>query len=62
MDLRLQETLAEAKRHYQSYMDIREQYNTFVDGRLNRMYKLLTEGNQNKGNTSSRGTPGPSSG
>jgi len=37
MELRLQETMAEAKRHYQSYMDIRQQYNAFVEGRLNQM-------------------------
>ena len=30
MELRLQETLGEAKRHYNSYVDIREQYNSFV--------------------------------
>ena len=35
MELRLQETLAEARRHHQSYMDIREQYNSFVEGRIN---------------------------
>jgi len=35
MDLRLQETMAEAKRHYSTYMDMREQYNSFVEGRLN---------------------------
>lgn len=35
MELRLQETLAEAKRHYNSYVDIREQYNSFVQGRIN---------------------------
>ena len=39
MELRLQETLAEAKRHYQSYVDIREQYNQFVSGRINQMCK-----------------------
>ena len=39
MELRLQETLAEAKRHYQSYVDIREQYNSFVSGRINQMCK-----------------------
>lgn len=37
MDIRLEETMAEAKRHYQSYLDIRQQYNCFVEGRLNQM-------------------------
>lgn len=41
MESRLQETLAEARRHHQSYMDIREQYNSFVEGRINQMIKNL---------------------
>ena len=41
MELRLQETLAEAKRHYNSYVDIREQYNSFVQGRINQVFKQV---------------------
>ena len=37
MELRLNETMAEAKRHYQSYIDIRNQYNNFIEGRINTM-------------------------
>lgn len=37
MEMRLSETMAEAKRHHQSYMDIRQQYNSFLEGRLNQM-------------------------
>jgi hypothetical protein len=37
MELRLSETMAEAKRHYQSYMEIRSQYNNFIEGRINKM-------------------------
>ena len=47
MEVRLQETMSEAKRHYQSYMDIREQYNRFVEGRLNIMIKHLQESGTN---------------
>ena len=39
MELRLSETMAEAQRHYKSYQDIREQYNNFVEGRLNTLFK-----------------------
>lgn len=37
MEVRLQETMAEAKRHHQSYLDMRQQYNNFVESRLNQM-------------------------
>ena len=37
LELRLTETLNEAKRHYESFINIRDQYNTFVDGRVNQM-------------------------
>jgi uncharacterized protein (DUF3084 family) len=43
MEVRLEETLGEAKRHYQSYVDIREQYNSFVNGRINQMFKHVIE-------------------
>ena len=43
MELRLQETLAEAKRHYNSYVDIREQYNSFVQGRINQTFNSVYE-------------------
>ena len=37
MEKRLSETLQEAKRHYTSYIEIRDQYNNFVEGRINKM-------------------------
>lgn len=43
MELRLSETLAEGKRHYQSYMNMRDQYNSFVEGRLNKMYDYIVK-------------------
>jgi hypothetical protein len=44
MEARLAETLAEARRHHKSYMDIREQYNNFVEGRINSMITNLLGG------------------
>ena len=41
MELRLAETLAEAKRHYESYMDIRDQYNAFLEGRINQLSDIM---------------------
>jgi hypothetical protein len=37
LEARLKETLEEAKRHYESYMTMRDQYNQFVEGRINQM-------------------------
>jgi hypothetical protein len=37
LELRLQETLEEAKRHHNSYISIRDQYNNFIEGRVNQM-------------------------
>ena len=56
MEKRLSETLEEAKRHYQSYIDIRDQYNNFVEGRINKMIEQSMN-NTNVGNQSNR-TPG----
>ena len=55
MELRLNETLAEAKRHHQSYIDIRDQYNNYIEGRINIMYQKLLESSGNDGNKSVRG-------
>lgn len=46
MEARLQETLSEAKRHYQSYLDIRDQYNSFLQGRINKTFTALLESSQ----------------
>jgi len=54
MELRLSETMAEAKRHYQSYVDIRSQYNSFVEGRINQMVDHCK-------NNPSKDTPGMNS-
>lgn len=45
MELRLSETMAEAKRHYQSYTDMRDQYNTFVEGRMNQLFQMCQSAN-----------------
>lgn len=37
LELRLTETLAEAKRSYDSYISMREQYNAFLQGRINQL-------------------------
>jgi len=60
MELRLNETLAEAKRHHQSYIEMREQYNNYIEGRINIMYKKIIETKGGEGNNSVRGTPGGS--
>ena len=44
MELRLNETLAEAKRHYHSFVDIRNQYNNFIEGRINLMVEHIKKG------------------
>ena len=36
MKLRMQETMNEAKRHFTNYMNIRNQFNSFMEGRLAR--------------------------
>jgi hypothetical protein len=46
MELRLNETLAEAKRHYQSFVDIRNQYNNFIEGRINLMVEQMKKVDQ----------------
>ena len=60
MELRLNETLAEAKRHHQLYLEMRDQYNNYIEGRINIMYKKIAEAGKSDGNSSSR-TPGGSS-
>lgn len=54
MELRLSETMAEAKRHYQSYVDIRSQYNSFIEGRINQMVEHCK-------NNNAKDTPGMNS-
>jgi hypothetical protein len=56
MEARLAETMAEARRHHQSYIEIREQYNAFIDGRINSMINTVlgTEATATTGNQSSR--------
>lgn len=44
-EIRLQETLAEAKRHHKNYVELRDQYNDFVDGRLNKMIDAVLGNN-----------------
>jgi len=43
MEVRLSETMAEAKRHYESFKDMRTQYNSYVEGRINKMATFLVE-------------------
>ena len=50
-ELRLKETLEEAKRHYESYIAIRDQYNSFLQGRINLMMETCLNG-ANIGNKS----------
>jgi hypothetical protein len=38
---RLKETLAEAKRHFKNYQDMRAQHNDFIEGRLNKFVEYL---------------------
>ena len=54
MEARLAETMAEARRHHQSYVEIREQYNNFIEGRINSMMNTMLGAEANAGNQSSR--------
>lgn len=46
LEIRLKETLEEAKRHYQSYISIRDQYNVFIEGRVNAMVESCLKNNK----------------
>ena len=37
LESRLKESLKEAQRHYDKFVDMREQYNSFVEGRINQL-------------------------
>lgn len=43
LELRLKETLEEAKRHYSSYIKIRDEYNSFLESRINTVVEACTK-------------------
>lgn len=43
LELRLQETLEEAKRHYQNYTSMRDEHNRFLESRLNKLVEVCLQ-------------------
>ena len=37
-ELRLEETMKESKRHHNNYVELRNQFNNFLEGRINQMF------------------------
>jgi hypothetical protein len=42
-ELRLEETMKESKRHHNNYVELRNQFNNFLEGRINQMFIQLQQ-------------------